>query len=156
MGSPIKLLCKACTIEKPIADFPLRVRDGRRAYARCKACDTVAARMYRATNVEGVKARKKAHYGGNREKYKANALKKLYGITLEAWNAMFAAQGGCCAICRGAEHRGRGWCTDHNHTTGKVREILCQSCNSMVGYARESEANLLAAIAYLKKHETKE
>jgi Recombination endonuclease VII len=67
------------------------------------------------------------------------------------FDAMFAQQGECCAICKTTEPGHHGWAIDHCHTTGKVRGILCQKCNPMLGYARDQIAILEAAIDYLMR-----
>lgn len=41
---------------------------------------------------------------------------------------------------------------DHCHVTGKVRGLVCQNCNSMLGYAKDEERRLEMGIEYLKKH----
>lgn len=41
---------------------------------------------------------------------------------------------------------------DHNHITGKVRELLCQKCNAVLGMSRESIEILLSAIDYIRRH----
>lgn len=56
-----------------------------------------------------------------------------YGITLDEYEAMLAAQGGRCAIC-GKQAGKRRLSVDHNHATGKVRALLCIGCNVAVGY----------------------
>jgi hypothetical protein len=43
-------------------------------------------------------------------------------------------------------------CQDHNHETGKLRDLLCSSCNLLLGNCRENEEILLSAIRYLRKH----
>lgn len=73
-------------------------------------------------------------------------LKYLYGLTLEQYNAMFAAQEGRCAICRTAEEK---LVVDHNHATGRVRSLLCHLCNAMIGCARESSDIPVRAATYL-------
>lgn len=74
-----------------------------------------------------------------------------YGITQERRNAMFEAQGRCCAVCRATEHGGRGWHTDHDHSTKEVRGILCHACNLALGNVKDSVEILQALIAYLAK-----
>ncbi len=59
---------------------------------------------------------------------------------------MYARQGGRCAICGTAAEK---LVVDHNHKTGKVRELLCHLCNAMIGCAREDTAILVNAAAYL-------
>lgn len=40
---------------------------------------------------------------------------------------------------------------DHDHITGKVRELLCHRCNSLLGVVENKEW-LNKALAYLEKH----
>lgn len=86
-------------------------------------------------------------------------LKKLYGITLEEYERMHEAQGGVCAICKCAElkkHKITGevmmLAVDHDHTTGKIRGLLCSQCNHGLGNFRDSRSLLQAASAYLFSH----
>ena len=65
--------------------------------------------------------------------------RRNYNITRGQVVEMFEAQGGCCAMCEkeldfaiGAK-RDRAINIDHCHTSGKVRGILCVSCNTSVG-----------------------
>ena len=75
-----------------------------------------------------------------------------YGITQEQYEAMWAAQGGICAICGTSEWMGNGKRphTDHDHVTGKFRGILCGNCNNGLGMFSEDPARLLAAVKYLE------
>lgn len=92
----------------------------------------------------------------NPEKYAASMrrhdLKRHYGMTPEQWAAMFAIQGGRCAICRASEpgNKKGQWSTDHDHTTGKVRGILCCHCNRMLGGAQDNPRWLRDGAAYLE------
>ncbi|WP_406418459.1 endonuclease VII domain-containing protein [Streptomyces sp. NBC_01614] len=65
---------------------------------------------------------------------------------------MLERQGGACAICRGRNKSGHQLHVDHDHTTGRVRALLCQQCNAMLGHARDDIETLRAAIAYLERH----
>lgn len=74
--------------------------------------------------------------------------KALYGLSVEAYDALVTAQEGRCAICRDEVKL----CVDHNHTTKKTRQLLCARCNHGIGHFRESIERLQAAIDYLKRH----
>lgn len=85
-------------------------------------------------------------------------IKSAHGITLDQYEAMLAAQGGVCAICKQPEtvrHKNgavRRLPIDHDHATGAVRDLLCYRCNSMIGYSRERIDLLEGAIQYIQKH----
>lgn len=59
---------------------------------------------------------------------------RQYGLTCDQYDAMFAEQDGLCAICGQPERalergRIRKLAVDHDHETGRVRGLLCYSCN---------------------------
>jgi len=72
------------------------------------------------------KAKKRLGTTGWKRRSKAYNLKK-YGLTLEEFEAMAAAQDGQCAICDIIPETTLQ--VDHDHTTGKVRGLLCHTCN---------------------------
>lgn len=84
----------------------------------------------------------------NPEKVRAHRLKQ-YGITPGDFERMLAEQGGACAICKDTN---RKWCVDHDHVSGKVREILCHGCNTAIGNLGDSPQLVMAAVSYLIKH----
>lgn len=77
-------------------------------------------------------------------------LKIKYHITPEEWEIIFDKQGRRCAICNNNVTNKVGWVLDHNHETGKNRAILCDSCNKMLGHAKENQQTLIAGANYLK------
>jgi len=74
---------------------------------------------------------------------------RLYGISIETFELMRAAQGGVCKICLQPEATGRNLSIDHDHTTGKVRGLLCSNCNNGLGRFGDSIERLAAAQRYL-------
>jgi hypothetical protein len=88
---------------------------------------------------------------GQTRRSRKSWLKRKYKLTEELWEIQFQSQGKRCAICRTDTPGGKGWATDHNHSTGEFRGILCQLCNQGIGCLRENLLVLQAAIAYLTK-----
>lgn len=80
-------------------------------------------------------------------------LKSCFGITPQQYNEMLKQQNGGCAICGEINKNGRRLSIDHDHETGKIRGLLCNKCNSVLGWAGDSIAALAGAIKYLNKAE---
>ena len=86
-------------------------------------------------------------------------LKSKYGISKDQYLALLESQNYRCKLCgttaARTEKTGRrrdksALCVDHCHKTGRIRGLLCRSCNSMLGMAKEDTTVLLKAIQYLK------
>lgn len=141
--------CTACNLSKQTTEFwPDRRRLGG-FQARCKPCRASAAKRWRDANKHKAAERYWSNPAGERERH----LVRKYGITLAGYDAMFAQQGGCCAIC--GKTQARAFDVDHNHETGRVRGLLCTSCNRMVGHAGDDAQTLRAAAAYLDRSSRK-
>ena len=54
----------------------------------------------------------------------------------------------CCSVCGSREDL----CIDHDHETGKIRELLCRKCNTVLGLSADSPKLLMFLIRYLYKH----
>jgi hypothetical protein len=93
----------------------------------------------------------------NGAKYRAANRKKInlsnraarYGMRSEEIVGLFQEQNGQCAICH-CEIEFESSRIDHSHQTGKVRGILCTSCNTGIGLFGDSSETLTAAATYLK------
>jgi len=83
---------------------------------------------------------------------KQSHLLRTYGISLDDWNRMFEEQNGCCMICkRHSMEISRKLVVDHCHRTMKVRALLCQSCNNILGRVNDDVFILKDFIHYLEK-----
>ncbi|MBU6231644.1 hypothetical protein KGP36_03165 [Patescibacteria group bacterium] len=78
---------------------------------------------------------------------RSSHLQRYFGITEEQYDELLEKQGGCCAICdrHHSEFKTR-LAVDHDHSTLRIRGLLCNYCNRYrVG--RHRDASLLRRIA---------
>ena len=81
------------------------------------------------------------------EQERERRYKRLYGITIADYEAMLEFQEGVCAICERPPRTLR-LAVDHDHKTGKVRGLLCNTCNQTL-HERVTVDWLYAAYQYL-------
>lgn len=85
-----------------------------------------------------------------KRKAKDKRLQVRYGITLEMFELILAAQGNVCAVCKLPD---KVFCVDHNHKTLKIRGIICLNCNlRVIGGARDQDWKLVNAAEYVTNH----
>jgi hypothetical protein len=148
-------ICTKCDTNKPISEYGLdsRMRCGHKAM--CKSCVAKWAREHRKRNPDIRK--KQVEYAkqwraNNPERHafnhKTSGLKK-YGLTVESYQQLLDSQSGLCAICESVPVNPH---VDHDHDTGKVRGILCGTCNSGIGYLKDNSSIVEKAALYLKNH----
>ena len=77
---------------------------------------------------------------------------RKYGFSIADYDAMSHCQNGVCAICGQPNNNGKRLDVDHNHDSGKVRGLLCNSCNRGIGYLKDDAEVLLKAAEYLNKN----
>jgi hypothetical protein len=90
------------------------------------------------------------------DKVKRNRRRVLYkyGLTVNDFANILKKQNNSCDICKVDFFELTNIemvCIDHCHKTGKVRGLLCSTCNSGLGMFKDDENNLINAINYLKK-----
>ena len=137
----------------------------------CKICGTTLRYKSGAcTNSRNHPSQKKSRAKWtikNRDKMKWWRIKTKYGISEEQWNEMYSSQKGKCKICNkvmkkhwapvGRDPTFKGsvkkWRSeiyiDHCHQTSVVRGLLCASCNTIIGHAKDDTNILYSAIEYL-------
>jgi Autographiviridae endonuclease VII len=89
------------------------------------------------------------------EKVLSYKLLHTFGITLETFRDLEAAQLGRCAICGGTNSSGHALALDHDHKSGRIRGLLCRKCNLGVGYFGDDPERLRAAASYLGRSSEK-
>ena len=81
-------------------------------------------------------------------------LRKKFNITQEQVDELLNVKD--CGICgvelvRGCKRDPNRACVDHDHETGEIRGVLCNSCNLLLGYSKDSIENLTKAVLYLTR-----
>lgn len=80
-----------------------------------------------------------------------NHLRTAYGISPQEYEALLLAQDGRCGCCRKKAETSRSLVVDHGHGTGgKIRGLLCYSCNSGIGLLGDTEEGVQRALDYLR------
>ncbi len=115
-------------------------RQRKREYARTPAQrakrNAYQKKWYYANHAKSLALAHK-YYHASKHKYKerdrAANLWRQYGITLAQYDEMLTRQGGTCAICK-KPPKVKRLHVDHCHSTGRVRGLLCGSCNGRLGW----------------------
>jgi Recombination endonuclease VII len=74
-----------------------------------------------------------------------------YNLSVDDFTSM-QKRGKTCAICNEAPAPGKKLFIDHNHETQQVRGLLCNHCNSAIGFLRDSPTLARKAARYLECH----
>ena len=78
-------------------------------------------------------------------------LRSRYGIGSGDFARMLAEQKGLCAICHELPDGHGELHVDHDHATGRVRGLLCASCNLGLGNLKDDVSNVREALLYLTR-----
>jgi Fe-S oxidoreductase len=132
-------VCKACSNEKTLDMFS----KGQGKFGKlntCKVCDSARRRAYHA----GLTQEQKLTKAFNQ---RVRDYKVKYGLSEDQATELAKNRQGTCGICE----QERPLVVDHCHDTGAFRGLLCQTCNSLLGYSKDSTRLLENAIKYLSE-----
>ncbi|GAA3773619.1 endonuclease VII domain-containing protein [Streptomyces chiangmaiensis] len=113
-------LCRTCGEIKPHSEWHRNATASDGLSTRCKACRAVRGRE--------------------------DHLRRQYGITESERDELIASQGGVCCICLSAPAAH----VDHCHETGRVRGVLCFSCNAALGQFKDRPDVIRRAATYVE------
>jgi hypothetical protein len=141
--------CKTCEITKPVSEFfqtAHRDPSGIPRYrSNCKPCHQAYTNAWRKQHAEELRLRREASKG---RRYRKLRLQQ-YGISEEKLSAMERESNGSCCICLRVSEK---LVVDHCHETGKVRALLCPTCNQGLGLFRDDPAAIERAAEYIRQH----
>ncbi|MEU9794749.1 endonuclease VII domain-containing protein [Streptomyces sparsogenes] len=129
MGKPVRekvdvpaghKLCRTCGEIKPHSEWHRNATASDGLSTRCKVCRAVQGRQ--------------------------GHLKRAYGITEAERDALVASQAGVCCIRLSAPAAH----VDHCHEKGRVRGVLCFSCNAALGQFKDRPDVIRRAATYLE------
>ena len=114
-------------------------------------------RDWHQRNKDRSAAQQRARYAANPEGFRTyfrnHRIKKVYGLTESAYDALVAAQEGKCGICAkptsGTWHGDRKLNVDHEHRSGRIRGLLCNRCNRALGLFGDGKL-LQSALDYVR------
>ena len=148
--------CPVCRAIKAVSLFYRKNTKTARGWSwdsNCIDCRRAACRDYGAGSKDARNARLRAwrqkNPGTASKVDQRRSLKRKYGITPAEVESMRASQGGRCAICERATTR---LFVDHCHTKGHVRSLLCQTCNTFLGWYEKKANTILKFQSYVAAH----
>ena len=171
----ITKVCSKCGVEKPLDGYvrDRNKRDGRRS--ECKECCRKTRGSVRrnrkrdptSTTLECLRC----HQVKSRAEFSTNLLPngtryyfsicrvcncaqqrdQTYRLKTGEYGAMLLEQGGVCKLCsKTPEQNKEALAVDHDHKTGRIRGLLCRSCNYGLGRFCDDTNILTRAILYLR------
>lgn len=164
-GLPLDGAARSCRV----CGKPCRVESGYDFCSRTKECRKARSKAYYDANKDTILANSKLRYAAkpdqalktaaayreaNRELIRLKKRDRAYGLASGEYQLILTAQGG---RCKGCQREGKLY-VDHDHgccattpTCGKCnRGLLCEQCNWVLGFARDSPATLRALAAHLE------
>jgi Recombination endonuclease VII len=150
--------CFKCSEWKPKTEFHRNKKGCGGLQAECGVCVGKRVKAYYLANHAKVRQYKNAYRTANKEKlnayFREAYLKRKYEMVSADKLRMHTEQGGRCKCCsRVFEDDMSKWCIDHNHTTNKVRGLICRYCNSGIGMLGDDAASLRKALCYLEAND---
>jgi hypothetical protein len=74
---------------------------------------------------------------------------RTYGLDADQYAGLLQLQQGRCAGCRRRVGVVKAGAVDHDHATGRVRGILCSTCNRFLGHIQDQPETLFRLGLYL-------
>lgn len=127
--------CTKCGISKSFDCFTINKASSDGFHSWCRSCRSL-------------------YYKENKGKWRKSDIERRYEISFEEYLLLKKNQNNCCFICgKTEEENKRRLAIDHCHSTYKVRNLLCDTCNRVLGLVKENKQTLQNMISYLEKHE---
>lgn len=142
--------CYTCKSKQPLSHFTEKRNKNDNIIYRCN----IFLKEKRISPKKGKPGKrfKSLEYSRDSKEYKLDRYyEKRYNISLKDYNNILTQQSNCCGICK--EHKNnfkQSLCVDHCHITGKIRGLLCKTCNKALGHFKDNLDTIQKATSYLK------
>lgn len=140
---PDTKMCIHCKTVMAIDEFHINIDSKDRHDSVCRQC---------------AKKKMGKWYIKNKGYTRNYGLRRRYGITSDEYNEILNLQNGVCKICKNKErvvdkrtNTIKALAVDHNHTTGRIRGLICQKCNTTISRVNESVELLRTMAKYLEE-----
>ena len=77
---------------------------------------------------------------------------KKFDLSIEEYNTLIVKQNNRCKLC-GKPPKNRALAIDHCHITGRIRGLLCVSCNTSLGQLGDSVEAIEKVLVYLSNEQ---
>lgn len=129
-----------------------KIRARARELYREKHAENLAKqRAKRAKNRDAWNAKMREYQRKHRDKYYEYNAANRFGVSRVEIVAI-RARSSVCEICGEPPAPKKRLAIDHDHATGKLRGILCHTCNLGLGAFKDNEVKLHKAFMYLMRH----
>ena len=135
-------VCSGCGYALSLDHFYPNSRAKYGVASRCKPCANLSGKKWKEANPEKVREI-------NRRANKKSHRKTKYGLTPEDFSEMLIKCASACTICRIPFQTPTDAHVDHDHVTGKIRNLLCRKCNLALGLLGDDLELLIRAALYL-------
>lgn len=142
-------VCKDCSRTPEEVEFGKHPKTIDRLSIVCKPCNRIRIKAsmakYSPEKLAEIDERRKS------DPYKSANLMRDFGVDLDFYNRLLSQQRNKCAICINNFTVDDFPQVDHDHATGKVRGLLCRTCNMGLGMFKDDIDKLEQATNYLNR-----
>jgi hypothetical protein len=132
--------CTRCHQVKPLDAFAPRGTGRAKRHSACIECNHTRTSELRQDPAVSKRLSERGYF---------SKIKCQFGLDRDTYSQMLSGQEGKCAICRQLPSK-KKLSVDHCHATGRVRGLLCTTCNSLLGRCKDNPQILRLAVEYLR------
>ena len=139
-------LCSKCRNTKSLTEFYRNQSQPGGYHYYCKPCKNEADKEYKSRDPD----RYREHARKSNRRWK---LRNVYKMSETDYLRLLNLHQHKCHICNQPFSADLADHIDHDHTSHRVRGILCGNCNWALGLFKDNPALLRQAADYLEKHQ---